>query len=89
MPDPNNTVPGMVHSGGTDSSFSGAIIALMRALQSSFAPKSMTQRGQFLDQRINGDTDQQAPGAPSAAPPQGPVPRVPLGNQSPGLGNSF
>jgi hypothetical protein len=68
--------------------FAGAIIDLMRALQSSFAPRSLTQRGQYLNQRINDETDQQAPGAPSAAP-AGPAPRVSLGNQSPSLGNSF
>jgi len=85
MADPTNTVPQTVHSAGTDPSFSGAIVALMRALQSSFAPRSLTQRGPYLDQQINGNGPPVAPQGPlgNPQPPGG------LGNQSPGLGQSF
>ena len=68
-----------VHSAGTDPSFGGAIVALMRALSSSFAPRGLVQRPQV----INGAVEQAA-GAPQGAPSSGG-----LGNQSPGLGNSF
>ena len=67
--------------------FAGAIVDLMRALQSSFAPKGITQRGPYLNNAI----DSQVPTAPSS-PPQmihNPQPPGGLGNQSPGLGNSF
>jgi hypothetical protein len=86
MADPTNTVPQTVHSAGTDPSFAGALVALMHALQSSFAPKALTQRGPMLDQQIAG-------GVPAPAAAQGPIgnPQPPggLGNQSPGLGQSF
>jgi hypothetical protein len=67
--------------------FAGAIVDLMRALQSSFAPRSVVNRGAVLNNAIDG----QVPTAPSSPPPANaaPAPRTSLGNQSPGLGNSF
>lgn len=81
------TDPIQVHSQGTDPSFSGAIVALMRSLQSAFAPRSLTQRGTYLNNRIEGPDPAEVPTAPSSPAP---VPNSPgLGNQSPSLGNSF
>lgn len=81
MPDPVQ-----VHSGTPG--FAGAIIDLMRSLQSSFAPRSMTQRGSYLNNRIEGPDPAEVPTAPSS--PAGPIAKgAGLGNQSPSLGNSF
>lgn len=79
MSDPIN------HQTGTPG-FAGAIIDLMRSLQSTLAPRSIAQRGQYLNQQIEG----QVPTAPSSPPMiHNPQPPGGLGNQSPGLGNSF
>jgi hypothetical protein len=65
--------------------FSGAIMDLMKALASSFAPRSIVDRGRA----INGAVEQ--PPASGGPPPMinNPQPPGGLGNQSPGLGNSF
>lgn len=82
------TDPIQVHSQGTDPSFSGAIVALMRSLQSAFAPRSLTQRGAYLNNRIEGPDPAEVPTAPSS--PAGPITKgAGLGNQSPSLGNSW
>lgn len=76
--------------------FSAAIARLLQALQSALAPGQLTHRGAYLDQHIEQD-DPQNTGAQPLTPPAA-VPGVPLGpkppggrlgNQSPGLGNSF
>ncbi len=69
-----------------DNSFSGAIVALMKALQDAYAPRGLVQRGQYLNGQIEGNTPPQtaAPG-----PLNNPQPAGGMGNQSPGLGNSF
>lgn len=76
--------PVQVHSGTPG--FAGAIIDLMRSLQSSLAPRSIVNRGPNLNAAIDG----QVPTAPSSPPMiHNPQPPGGLGNQSPGLGNSF
>lgn len=42
------------HSGGTDPSFAGGIMALIRALASSFAPRSVTDRPLNIASAVNG-----------------------------------
>lgn len=76
--------PIQIHSGTPG--FAGAIVDLMRSLQSALAPHALTQRGPYLNQQIEG----QVPTAPSSPPLiHNPQPPGGLGNQSPGLGNSF
>lgn len=74
--------------GSNDKSFSGAIVALLQALSQNFAPRSITDRGQNVNNAVNGSVTQPPPGAP---PPSTLMPQATpgLGNQSPGLGNSF
>jgi hypothetical protein len=80
-------------SGGTDNSFSGAIMALMRALGTAGGSKPLVAPGHILDaqiaQALGNGTPQQPVAPPPAAVPQAPMPRTSLGNQSPGLGQSF
>jgi hypothetical protein len=71
-----------------DNSFGGAILALLKALGAGISPGLANRPGQINDAVENGQLPQQ----PGVAPPQVAqpmAPRVPLGNQSPGLGNSF
>ena len=74
-------------SGGTDNSFAGAIVALMHALGSTLGSKPMVNPGGVLTAQEAAANGPQ----PNAVPP--PVhnyqPPGGLGNQSPGLGQSF
>ena len=79
-------------SGGTDNSFAGAIVALMHALGTTAGSKPLVAPSHILDQQIAnamGDQPVQPLGTPPAPPPQAVAPRTSLGNQSPGLGQSF
>lgn len=71
-----------------DASFSGAILALLKALGGAISPGLAQRPNQINDAVENGQMPQQ-PGQMPVAPPQVVAPRAPLGNQSPGLGNSF
>jgi hypothetical protein len=77
-----------VHSAGTDNSFSGAIVALLRALGTGLGPKPLVNPGGVLTAQ---EAAANGPMPPTAVPP--PVhnyqPPGGLGNSSPGLGNSF
>lgn len=71
-----------------DKSFSGAILALLKALGGAVSP-GLAQRPAAINDAVqNGSMPQQMPPA-AAVPPQPMAPRAPIGNQSPGLGNSF
>jgi len=70
-----------------DASFSSAILTLLKGLAGAISP-SLVQRPGVINQAVEGNV------APQNVPPQAPAPqqvapRAPLGNQSPGLGNSF
>lgn len=68
-----------------DTGFSSAILALLKALGGAISP-GLAQRPAAINDAVENGQLQPAPGAP---PPQTMAPRGPLGNQSPGLGNSF
>ena len=70
-----------------DSSFSSAILALLKALGGAISPALANRPGQINDAVENGALPQRpTPVTPAAVQPI--APRVSLGNQSPGLGNS-
>lgn len=71
-----------------DSSFGSAILALLKALGGAVSPGLAQRPGAINDAVENGQLPQQ-PGPMPVAPPQAVAPRAPMGNQSPGLGNSF
>jgi len=74
-------------SGGTDNSFAGAIVALMHALGSTFGSKPLVNPQGVLtaqEAAANGPMpNTMPPPVHNVQPPGG------LGNQSPGLGQSF
>lgn len=71
-----------------DSSFSSAILALLKALGGAISPGLTNRPGTINDAVENGALPQRP--MPVAPPVVQPIaPRVSLGNQSPGLGNSF
>jgi len=69
-----------------DKSFSGGIMALMKALRDAYAPRGLVQRPQAIENAVNGVGQ---PSAPAPGPLGNPQAPGGLGNQSPGLGNSF
>ena len=71
-----------VHSAGTDSSFAGAIMALMHALAGAAAPKAITDRGYNVNAAVSGQPNPMQ--APAAAPVAQPATLLPQG-----LGHQF
>lgn len=71
-----------------DTGFSSAILALLKALGGAISPGLAQRPAAINDAVANGPLPQQPGVAPPAAV-QPVAPRAPLGNQSPGLGNSF
>lgn len=72
-----------------DNSFGGAILALLKALGGAISPALANRPGQINDAVENGALPQQPGVVPPPQVAQPIAPRVSLGNQSPGLGNSF